>query len=51
MLKSSSTLLEPKTCISANAETFEIILGKLLINAWESYREDTRLPIANFTSC
>jgi len=33
--------IEPKTCISANAETFEIILGKLLINAWESYREDT----------
>jgi C4-dicarboxylate-specific signal transduction histidine kinase len=33
--------IEAKTCISANAETFEIILGKLLINAWESYREDT----------
>ena len=28
--------------ISANAETFEIILGKLLINAWESYHKDTR---------
>jgi signal transduction histidine kinase len=26
--------------ISANAETFEIILGKLLINAWESYGKD-----------
>ena len=33
--------LEPKTRISVNAEIFEIILGKLLINAWESYREDT----------
>ena len=33
--------LESNTTISANAETFEIILGKLLINAWESYREDT----------
>ena len=30
---------EPK--ISANAETFEIILGKLLINAWESYNKGT----------
>lgn len=29
------------TRISANAETFEIILGKLLINAWESYPKDT----------
>lgn len=27
--------------ISANAETFEIILGKLLINAWESYPKGT----------
>ena len=38
LVKSS---LESNTTISANAETFEIILGKLLINAWESYREDT----------
>ena len=30
---------EPK--ISANAETFEVILGKLLINAWESYPKET----------
>lgn len=27
--------------ISANAETFEIVLGKLLINAWESYPQET----------
>ncbi|MFO8026870.1 MAG: hybrid sensor histidine kinase/response regulator [Opitutales bacterium] len=27
--------------ISANAETFEVILGKLLINAWESYPKET----------
>ncbi|MGB0744784.1 MAG: response regulator [Opitutales bacterium] len=27
--------------ISANAETFEVVLGKLLINAWESYNSDT----------
>lgn len=27
--------------ISTNAETFESILGKLLINAWESYTEET----------
>lgn len=27
--------------ISANAEIFESILGKLLINAWESYPKDT----------
>ena len=27
--------------ISANAETFESILGKLLINAWESYPKET----------
>ena len=33
--------LESNTNISANAETFEIILGKLLINAWESYHKDT----------
>ncbi len=33
--------LEGDTRISANAETFEIILGKLLINAWESYAKDT----------
>ena len=33
--------LEASTRISANAETFEIILGKLLINAWESYHIDT----------
>lgn len=33
--------LEDDTRISANAETFEIILGKLLINAWESYHKDT----------
>ncbi|MDQ8193979.1 hybrid sensor histidine kinase/response regulator [Coraliomargarita sp. SDUM461004] len=33
--------LEEDTQISANAETFEIILGKLLANAWESYPKDT----------
>jgi len=33
--------LESDTRISANAETFEIILGKLLINAWESYHKNT----------
>jgi len=33
--------LEEDTRISANAETFEIVLGKLLINAWESYSKDT----------
>ncbi len=33
--------LERDTRISANTETFEIILGKLLINAWESYHKDT----------
>jgi CheY-like chemotaxis protein len=33
--------LEAKTAISANAETFEIILGKLLMNAWESYHKAT----------
>lgn len=29
------------TTITANAETFENILGKLLVNAWESYDKDT----------
>lgn len=29
--------VEKNTRISANAETFEVIIGKLLINAWESY--------------
>jgi CheY-like chemotaxis protein len=33
--------VESETLISANAETFEIVLGKLLINAWESYPKDT----------
>ena len=33
--------LEEDARISANAETFEIVLGKLLINAWESYSKDT----------
>lgn len=36
------------TSITANAETFEIILGKLLVNAWESYSreaEDNARPI------
>lgn len=40
--------LDDDTRISANAETFEIILGKLLINAWESYAkgtEETARPI------
>jgi len=32
--------IEPDTKIAANAETFEMILGKLLINAWESYPKD-----------
>lgn len=32
--------LDSDTRISANAETFESILGKLLINAWESYPKD-----------
>jgi CheY-like chemotaxis protein/anti-sigma regulatory factor (Ser/Thr protein kinase) len=35
------SLLEDDIRISANAETFEIVLGKLLINAWESYDKDT----------
>ena len=29
--------IDSTATINANAETFEIILGKLLINAWESY--------------
>ena len=33
--------LDESATISANAETFEIILGKLLINAWESYAKGT----------
>jgi len=33
--------VDADTSISANAETFEIILGKLLINAWESYPKDS----------
>jgi two-component system sensor histidine kinase/response regulator len=33
--------LDDNATISANAETFEIILVKLLINAWESYAKDT----------
>lgn len=33
--------IDPDTRISANAETFEVILGKLLINAWESYSTTT----------
>ena len=33
--------LEDGATISANAETFEIILGKLIINAWESYPNNT----------
>ena len=33
--------LETTAAINANAETFEIILGKLLINAWESYPKKT----------
>ena len=33
--------LPEEATISANAETFEIVLGKLLINAWESYPKDT----------
>jgi CheY-like chemotaxis protein len=33
-------LADKDTTISANAETFETILGKLLINAWESYPKD-----------
>ena len=33
--------LDSAATITANAETFEIILGKLLINAWESYPKAT----------
>jgi CheY-like chemotaxis protein/anti-sigma regulatory factor (Ser/Thr protein kinase) len=33
--------IDENATISANAETFEIILGKLLINAWESYAKGT----------
>lgn len=33
--------IDAATKISANAETFEVILGKLLINAWESYPKGT----------
>lgn len=33
--------IDSNDTISTNAETFEIILGKLLINAWESYAKDT----------
>lgn len=33
--------IDPGTRISANAETFEMILGKLLINAWEGYDKAT----------
>ena len=32
--------IDADTVISANAESFEVILGKLLINAWESYPRD-----------
>ncbi len=41
--------IEADTAINANAESFEIILGKLLINAWESYgkeAEDSARKIA-----
>ncbi len=33
--------IDAQSKISANAETFEILLGKLLINAWESYPKNT----------
>ena len=33
--------LDNTTSINANEETFEIILGRLLANAWESYPNDT----------
>lgn len=33
--------INPDDTISTNPETFEIILGKLLINAWESYAKET----------
>jgi CheY-like chemotaxis protein len=35
------TDFEGEPTITANAETFEIVLGKLLINAWESYKRET----------
>jgi CheY-like chemotaxis protein len=35
------SLLDTGTRIAANAEIFEVILGRLLINAWESYPKDT----------
>lgn len=35
------TEFAPDLKVSANAETFESILGKLLINAWESYALET----------
>lgn len=41
--------LDSDTRISANAETFESILGKLLINAWESYRKDVALADRSIT--
>lgn len=37
--------------ISANAETFEIILCKLLINAWESYAKETPGEDREITLC
>ena len=35
------TDIDGEAKVSANPETFEIILGKLLINAWESYDKKT----------
>ena len=32
--------LENDATVSANAEIFELVVGKLLINAWESYSKD-----------
>lgn len=37
--------------ISANAETFEVVLGKLLINAWESYQKGTADDARPITLC
>lgn len=37
--------------ISANAETFEVILGKLLINAWESYQKGIADDARPITLC
>lgn len=34
--------VDESTTIMANAETFEIILGKLLVNAWESYGKNAK---------